>query len=244
MNDINDIISIQKANNNQVRIDYIEMTKPDINQSKIDALSRRKKIEVLKKEETSETQKQIDMEYEFPSGNLEGQLATISPRINILNVNLNKILNDGVNSEIVQKIKSLADRASNLFTAKFVISKKEIDSKVESYGKDYIYKIFSSKISMASNIIATECRYGPANFIITNSSILKYIDLDHMRQMNIKTYIDESIVDQILVGRKSNSTESGLQYIVNESNPENITYAISEIGFFPHKNYITINIIA
>lgn len=225
----------------------MELTKPDVNQPKIDALSRKKKIEIFKSEDTSETQKQIDSEFEFPTGRAE-DLQNISPRISVASFTLSPMTNHNVNSEIVQKMKYLADRGTKSFVHKngagiLHIDKSNLESYRLKYGIDFESRMVTMKISMASNIIATESRYGSADFIITNQYITnRLIDVEQLRKMCIKLYVDNSIKDEIIVGRKSDTGQSGLQYLLNDTDPQNISYSISELGFFPEKNFLSIGV--
>jgi hypothetical protein len=105
------------------------------------------------------------------------------------------------------------------------------------------YRKVISKMLSASNYIATTSRFGMPDFAIVNEEV-DYLIGDELDFINIKLIVDNSVGNKILLGRKSKLDQPGLIYLINDSNKENIHAAISELGWFPQHNFMTVNILS
>lgn len=123
-----------------------------------------------------------------------------------------------------------------------------------------------SKLKNISNFIAIEGRIGPAHWILSNQKtydwIVKKLNLSEINNDilfidNLAVDVNESIDDDVLlVGRKNKIDQPGLACVILTDDDNNIIFeedektkeisiffTITNIGFFPHKQYMKINII-
>ncbi len=151
----------------------------------------------------------------------------------------------------------------------FDINMRDIKLKCKLEKKSVSRNIIS-KLMMASNYIAAIGRFGPAQWILSNSNTYKYIleniesdDLTFSNNImtfgNIPYVVNDLIDDDImLLGRKNDSTSPGLHcFILTDKNNNihiseiinsydyqktyRIYYKIEEIGINPEYNFLKLN---
>lgn len=243
---INDLVYTYKTNSNQNQISYIDFLEGEVDQSKVDALERKKKIEIFRGEDVSETQSKIDEEIKNPTVKSYDFTTQIQAKAYVKSVTLSPFTNrKNVDQEIISKIKSLANTSYNFLSQKGMSGGFELLR--DDISKFNITIPFNrrviNKIQTASNYIATNGRIGPADFVILNleirSELYEYIE-NNMLFNRMNVIVDPSLRDEIIVGRKSDSGSIGLKVIINDATNH---YAIIEVGYFPEKFYMSIKLL-
>lgn len=247
MNNINNLVSTINATSPKIDILYIDFSDKEVDFTKIKALKRNLKLSIFNGKDVSDIREEIETERRgkaeddyntwatMGAPGMGPVTATVGPKVLTKSVALshNKIDSD---SDILNRIKLLGnlnrngcpkakDNKSSIF---------DIDLSNLTLTKDQFDRRVLSRILWGSNHIAVESRVGHANFIISNENIINNIDVTKLQMI---AYIDNSIVDEIIIGRKSEKDQPGICLVENTLINSKI---ITEIGFFPHKNYLTI----
>jgi hypothetical protein len=149
-------------------------------------------------------------------------------RIEIINDDIIKSVNDTIYSEFTKmaKIEGLLNRDKSKMGDKFDIDFKKWEIDLKKTGSDNIpnalLRRLVAKINNCSNFIATDGRIGPAQFVITNEKTHNFFERYSENYMNlgfIRYYINNELEDcDIILGRKNESTQPGVLFIMNENN--------------------------
>lgn len=152
------------------------------------------------------------------------------------------------------------------FSEKFDINEKDLIEKAEG-DISKIGRFMVAKLNTTSSLIATEGRYGPGHWILSNQKTYDWFvkKLNNLGEINnnilfvgnLAVEVNESIEDDVLLeGRKNKIDQPGLACVILVDDDNNIIFeedektkeisiffTITDIGFFPHKQYMKINII-
>ena len=118
--------------------------------------------------------------------------------------------------------------------------KEEINKNHIPFGEIYVpsnqLKAEAKKIELliqaASNVVASKGRRGPANFVILNEEMLK-----RFQRIHLKSVIDNSLKNEIIVGRKGAADEPGIVLVTHEN-----LYKITTTGNNPECQYVKIDV--
>lgn len=120
---------------------------------------------------------------------------------------------------------------------------KEIFIKSIDEQDSFLYKrkLFS-KINFASNHISINGYIGPANFIISNSNNINFLNEYCKYNTNINKIIHDGILkdNEILMGRKNTIDQPGLNFIYQIEN-DKINYDIIKSGLLPSNHFMYFN---
>ncbi len=198
---------------------------------------------------------------------------TINNEIEDMKILLDNLKNE-INKSYFKQLTNLGEK--HRITApmnSFDINISDIKLKYNSKDKNISQNVsrdIISKLMMSSNYIATICRFGPAQWIISNTNTYRYI-LENIDSANLTfnnnnmlfgnmPYIVDDLIDDdiILIGRKNDSTTPGLHCFILTDENKNIYfekfsdvsnyqrtyrfyYKIDLIGTTPEYNFLKLN---
>jgi hypothetical protein len=165
----------------------------------------------------------------FPYGNL-----TVSPVSTECNLEIDYII-----YERKRKIDELNKRKSKHSILEILI--KEIDKLAEENSIRICEDVgelkgdIKTKINIASNLIATTGRYGPAEIILISKKNFEKLGLEEIKK-DYEFYFTDFVKDIILY-RKNNCNQPGLVMFYNKRK-----LSFEKIGFYPEKQYLKIKL--
>jgi hypothetical protein len=149
------------------------------------------------------------------------------------NIDLNEDL-DTIYIEILNKIKELSLKSfeEKTYNQNLIVDILDINDDINQ-------RKFLTKINLIANIIASEGRFGPGQYILCNKKYNYY--LSQYSGINY-TVINEKIDDDIiLMGRITELGQVGL-YFIYYIEDNKLYYDICEVGSYTYKQYMMLKI--
>jgi hypothetical protein len=193
---------------------------------------------VLRKETDSSF---ITLEKEIPAKTLEVRLFNFVGRMNerfisLENKDIDVGIKDFINDEFVKKVKELADKniedEIKIKALKEPIDIKEMDKNTLTY-----------RINAVSNYINVKNRRGGATFILSSSknidAILKTVSgwksgrkifKYNKSYSNLDLVVNNDLGDTVIIGRKPQEGEPGINFVVNRNTLTNFTYSEEDVS--------------
>jgi hypothetical protein len=178
--------------------------------------------------------------------------------VEIKDDNIHESLSNFLNEEFLKIVERLADKNRNSkdspMNGEFDMDYAKIIEELPIQDPNLLTRKVVAKINNLSNWIATTCRIGPGQFIITNSITNEFLLKTYNNSQLYRLFVSNSLESgKIIMGRKNSFDQQGILLVLNENSLNdigykngksyvNLIYAFSINGFYPEKNYYSMYI--